>query len=452
MKSNYILLLLLSVTWLHSYQTKDEIITAVKQHNVSYLRCLFSDLLNNLKEVIVPQSQIKNALYDGLYFDGSSIPGFTHIYDSDMHLALDTTTFRLITDDHEAYGVIICDVEYIPGHPYDGSARQALKEAIKKAADMGYGLHVGPEIEFFLFKENAPCDNKRYFDTTELMPYDSKPQHILAILNHYGVNAEKIHHEVAPGQYEFSIKYGDPLSIADQITLAKTALRGWASNHNLEALFMPKPLAGQNGSGMHIHFSLYDIKTGKNLFYDSQDINLLSETAHHFIAGVLQHLRELSIFFNSTVNSFKRLVPCYEAPIYICWAPKNRSALVRIPDFIHPHAARAELRCPDALCNPYLAFAALLHAGLDGIETKASLGQAIKTNLYKLNKEQINNYGITVLPTSLHEALTYFRTSTFAQHVFSQRLFNELETIKRKEVEEYNKIITSWEWERYKNC
>ena len=453
MKKQLLSLLLLLCCSISLYAHKQHMLKKITNHNIQFIRCFFTDLVAHLKEIMIPAQHIENAIDEGLYFDGSSIPGFTNIYESDMHLTLDTNTFRSVPTCDGNVGVVICDNGYGPGKPYDACPRNVLKQTMQKAAHLGYGLYVGLEIEFFLFDNNtkATCDTLGYCDREPCPLRAAQKRSLLQTLQQYGVDAVKLHHEVASGQHEIVINHHNPLVVADQIILAKHAIREWASQNNLDATFMPKPIFGQNGSGMHIHFSLCDINTGTNLFYDPYNSCGLSQTAYQFIAGVLKHIRELDAIFNSTINSFKRLVPGYEAPTYVCWANKNRSALIRIPEFDHDcgAAARAELRCPDALCNPYLAFTALLEAGLAGIQYQEIIPDAIEQNLYRLSPDEICTYGIQTLPTSLQHALDLFEASTFVQAIFSQRLRSEFLKAKNNEISLFNRIVTDWELKRY---
>lgn len=414
------------------------ILDMVQKNNIAIVRCLFTDLLAHPKEVTISADHLSHALKDGLYFDGSSIPGYSTIHDSDMHLTLDCTSFRTIKIEQETIGIIFCTIDPASNSCSDNiCARTALKTALQKAADMGYGVSVGVEIEFFLLDPNHnPCDSYAYFDVEPCSWRSTCNRQLINHLQGYGICVEKFHHEVAPGQYEISIHHANPLEIADCIVLAKHAIQEWAIRNNMQVSFMPKPLSTANGSGMHIHFSLHDITTKKNIFYSATDQYLLSKTAYHFIAGILNYIYELDIIFNPTVNSFERLVPGYEAPIYICWAPKNRSALIRIPEFnAHtPHAARAELRNPDASCNPYLAFTALLHMGLDGIEHQTPIAEAMSRNLYKLTLEEISHNNIQTLPSSLSHALELFQSSKQASTIFGQHICTEFSKAKLHEI------------------
>lgn len=422
---------------------------------VKYIDFMFTDLLGALRSVTLPLSKAKSALKHGLKFDGSSVPGCSTIYESDMHLKPNLNTCVVIGNALPT-ARIFCDVYRSEQEPYEADPRYLLQQQLLRAHELGFEFLIGPELEFFLFEPDTknklqPIDSERYFEADHTLEKEWKKLCLLEDLISNHVNVEKIHHEVAPGQHEISIEYDNALRMADQIVVAQHVIKTFAQAQDMKATFMPKPLFGTNGSGMHVHFSLYDTKNDRNAFYDKEDELYLSATARHFIAGVLQYVPEINAFLNSTVNSYKRLVAGYEAPVYICWATQNRSALIRIPQInvSQPRASRAELRSPDALSNPYILFTLLLAAGLDGIEQKMDLPQAVNENLYKMSLSEIQRRGIATLPASLEHAVAALQRSNFARKILGNRLVDEFLAIKNKEIAAYNRAVTNWEIEHY---
>ncbi len=455
--------MLLTITLLVSYTitqaiTETDIMRRMRDDEIEFVSFVFSDLLGNLKELIVPAEHVPNALEHGLNFDGSSVPGCTAITESDMLLKPDLNTFTVIpwTQDELTTARIVCDLYLSENEPYTGDPRYLLKTILKQAKDMGYEFFTGPELEFFLFTNDngsiTPCDNNKYFDVETDIGVHLNKRELLHALRAQGVDAEKLHHEVAPGQHEFSLKYGKAIDIADQIVIGKQTVKSFARQWGLYATFMPKPIYGENGSGMHIHFSLYDIANNRNAFYDANDSMYLSKTAKQYIAGVLKYVKEFTAILDSTINSYKRLVPGYEAPIYMCWGMKNRSAMIRIPRINADQvgAARAELRSPDALCNPYLSFAIILMAGLEGIKQNLDTVPPVEDNLYKLSIEEIMARGITLLPSSLNESVALLEQSTFVQTTLGKRMFSEFLKAKKKELLAFNTAVTDWEIKQYR--
>ena len=434
--------------------------TIIEEEKIQFVNFVFSDLLGNLKEITIPAKYALAKLEEGLFFDGSSVPGCTEIFQSDMFLKPDLDTFSIIpwTNNEEKTALVLCEVYRDEMTPYEADPRHILKKVTAEARQMGFEFFVGPELEFFLFKSpdfcdnsTTPCDEKGYIDAEKDIYSQVNKFFMINMLKRHNINVEKLHHEVAPGQHEIVIKHGDALSIADQVTLAKHAVKSLAKNSGLQATFMPKPLYGKNGSGMHVHFSLFNTHEQKNTFYSENSSDYLSETAHYFIAGVLHRVREITALLNPTVNSYKRLVPGYEAPIYICWGTKNRSALIRIPQCNEnkPAAARAEIRSPDPSCNPYLAFAALLKAGLEGIKNKEQLSPIVEENLYKMTQQQIVNQGIESLPSSLDEAIVLLENSSFIKEFFGTRFLSEYLKTKKAELRSFATAVTDWELHRY---
>ena len=437
--------------------TSTDVINQSLQANVEFVHVYFTALSGNFHDVIIPTAQLESALNNGLKFDGSSIPGCSNIFNSDMHLALDVHSFFInpaIKNQPQTARIFAC-VYQDEVTPYPADPRYLLEQAIESATALHYTFYVGPEIEFFLLEKNSageliPWDTGYYFGIEAQQKHENIRLEIMQALLEHGVIIEKLHHEVAPGQHEFSIEYDTAMHIADQIMIAKLVVKQVAQNYGLIATFMPKPFLGMNGSGMHIHFSMTDT-TNRNLFFDANDDAFLSPLAHNFIAGVLGRIQDGAIILNSTINSFKRLVPGYEAPVYICWAKKNRSALIRIPqiNINQPYAARAEIRSADALCNPYLAFTFLLQAGLAGIAKNEEIALATEENLFKLTLQEIKDRNIVTLPASLSQALTNFETSSTMLDIFNPTFIKEFAKLKAAEALQFQKTVTNWELQRY---
>jgi len=438
--------------------TNVSVMDACSQENVEFIHIYFTALSGNLYDIIIPIKKLESALMHGLKYDGSSIPGCSNIFESDMHLALDINSFFINPHikNQPKTARIFADVYQDETVPYPADSRYLLKQAIELAALSNYEFFVGPELEFFFVEKNndgeiIPWDSGYYCGIESQQKHETIKFEIMQILLDHGINLEKLHHEVAPGQHELVIQYNDPLTIADHIMLTKHLIKQIAGNYGIIATFMPKPFFGMNGTGMHIHFSLTEKTTGLNLFFDEQDDALLSSIAYNFITGILSRIEDGALVFNSTINSYKRLVPGYEAPVYICWAKKNRSALMRIPQINknQPYAARAEIRCGDALCNPYLAFTLLLQSGLAGIANNEQIIPATEENLFKLTLEEIQARNIITLPSSLQQAINNFTNSTIMPNIFSSTLIKELLKLKHAEVLQFQKAVTDWEIKRY---
>ena len=370
------------------------ILQRVADEQVEFVNLQFTDIIGMVKNVTIPVAQFADCLDHGVWFDGSSIEGFARVAESDMYLVPDLSSYALIPwDKSYTTARLICDVYMPDGKPFAGDPRFVLKQAIDEAEQMGFVYNVGPELEFFLFntgpdgKPNAdPHDAASYFDVSSDLATTIRRQMVQSMAA-FGIEVEAMHHEVASGQHEIDFRYGPALRTADQAVTFRMACKAVAQQHNLYATFMPKPIAGVAGSGMHVHQSLGDAKTGKNLFYDPNDSYGISQLARHFIAGLLAHAQGMAAILAPLVNSYKRLVPGYEAPVYLSWGRTNRSALVRVPRISHsrPQSTRAELRCPDPSCNPYLAFAVMLRAGLDGIRRELPLARPLEEDLYTLS-------------------------------------------------------------------
>jgi len=416
-----------------------------------------------LKSVSVPAARVKSVLKNGLKFDGSSIKGCSDITDSDMHLTPDTNSTILLPSNlrTDKTALIMCDIGISETKPYVGDPRYILKNVCKKLEEKNLQLNVGAELEFYIIdKNNKTYDDADYFDHSINISTANLRNEILGSLIRSGITIEKIHHEVGPGQWEVVVKYEDALKAADNIVLTKHIIKSICHKHNLTALFMPKPINNVNGNGMHIHYSIYDKIKKENIFFDNSHESMLSDFAHKFIAGNLALMKEVGAIFNPTINSYKRLIPGYEAPIFICWGIKNRSALIRIPlvNKNQGYAIRAELRCPDPSCNPYLAFAAIALTGIYGVENDLEYFPAIKENLYKLNQKDLELLPIEYLARDLTEALNCLEKSSFAKENFSEKLISEFIKAKREEILEYKSLdisnqsktkVSNWEIKKY---
>lgn len=442
---------MLSFAQLHA--NNKQLMQELKKNDVHFVTFLFSDLIGHIKEVCIPLDHVESALIDGIYFDGSSVPGCSKISQSDMLLKPDMSTTRIVPwlQGNNKTALILCDIWQDAHTPFSGDPRSMLKAAVHEIEQHGYTLNVGPELEFFILKEdNSPVDTQAYFNVQTNIKRTIEHNTIMHTLRSMGVDVEKLHHEVAKGQYEFSIKYGEPLLIADQIILAKYTLSAVLQEFGQKITFMPKPFSTQNGSAMHIHFSLWDTASQQNAFYDKNDEHHLSKIGKQFFAGILHNIKSLSVIFNPSINSYKRLVPGYEAPVYICWGTKNRSALIRMPEAHSAHSVRGELRCPDPLCNPYLAFTALLKAGFEGIEQTYESPLPVEKNLYKMNAAERINLAVASLPASLEHALELFKNSTFIFKAFGEQLANNIISLKEKEIHAYNTHVSDWELATYR--
>jgi glutamine synthetase len=438
-------------------RTNEEILATVEEQSVEFINLQFTDIVGMVKNVTIPVRQLPDCLDHGVWFDGSSIEGFARIAESDMFLIPDRETYAVIPWDQAAgypTARMICDVYTPDGKPFAGDPRHILRTAVAEAAREGMVYNVGPELEFFLFKPGAsgapmpdPHDAAGYFDVSTDMATHIRRQMVRALAA-FEIEVEASHHEVAIGQHEIDFKYGPALRTADHAVTFRTTLKAIAQQMGLYATFMPKPLAGINGSGMHVHQSLADAVTGKNLFYDADDPYGLSATARHFIAGLLAHAKGMIAILAPLVNSYKRLVPGYEAPVYLSWGRTNRSALVRVPR-ISPRrtqATRVELRCPDPSCNPYLAFAVMLKAGLDGIRRKLPLSEAAEEDLYHVDPRARN---LETLPGSLGEALEELARDDVVADALGPHVLERFLEAKAQEWDSYRVAVSQWELDRY---
>ena len=438
--------------------TADEqaVINEIDEQNIDFLRLQFTDILGVVKNVSVPAHQAEKAFTEGIYFDGSSIEGFVRIQESDMRLVPDPETFAVLPwrDDGDSGAArLICDIVDTDGEPFVGGPRQVLKSVLEKADEMGYTVSIGPEPEFFLFKTDdqgnattIPHDNGGYFDLAPKDLASDVRKEIIFTLEEMGFEIEASHHEVAEGQHEINFKYADALTTADNIATFRAVVRAVAAQHDLHATFMPKPIAEINGSGMHSHISLFD--EDGNAFADDADEFNLSETAYQFMGGVLNHAQAFTAVTNPTVNSYKRLVPGYEAPIYVAWSDTNRSALVRVPDAAGV-SARFEVRSPDPSCNPYLGYAALIAAGLHGIETDADPGEPVQEDIYEFDDAKRKEYGIDTLPPNLGSAVDELDADEVVSEALGPHVSEKFVEAKSQEFSEYLTQVSDWEEDRY---
>lgn len=438
--------------------TKKQIMELVKKHKVQFIDLQFTDLPGMVKGVTIPVHKLEKAIDHNVWFDGSSIEGFTRIHESDMYLKLDLDTFGVLPwtrNQDDTTARIICDVYLPDGTSFIGDPRCILRKQIKEAKKLGYDYYLGPELEFFLFKKDSngklspiPHDQAGYFDQTMDLGTEIRREMSFA-LDEMGVEVEALHHEVGIGQHEIDFKYDEALKTADNAITLKTVLKKIASLFGLYATFMPKPIAGIAGSGMHVHQSFF--KNGKNVFFDKDDPYYLSEVAKSFIAGQMAHIRAINALTNPLVNSYKRLVVGYEAPVYVTWAHINRSALIRIPRFTkgRSQAARCEFRCPDSACNPYLAFAVMLAAGLDGIKKKMKPPKPVEENVYQMTHEEMMARGIVTVAPDLKAALTALRDDSVIRGVLGEATFEKYYRAKKTEWDEYKVTVSEWEVQKY---
>ncbi len=433
--------------------TNEEVVAEVERSNVKFIRLWFTDVLGQLKSFAVTREELDNALTEGMGFDGSSITGFNPIEESDMVAWPDTSTFTILPyrPREQAVARMICDIKTPDGDPYVGDPRYVMRRALERAGSMGFDhFYLGPELEFFLFQDDQGTevlDRGGYFDLTTLDAASDLRRDMVLALEAVGIRVEYSHHEVGPSQHEIDMRYADGLAMADNVMTYRTIVKEVASTHGCYATFMPKPLMGENGSGMHVHQSLF--RGSKNAFFDASDEYFLSAEGKSFIAGLLRHAREFSCVFAQWVNSYKRLVPGYEAPVYTAWSRRNRSALIRVPLY-HPGketATRAEFRCPDPACNPYLTFAALLQAGLDGIEHGYELNAPMERNLYDLTPDERETAGIESLPETLGEAIEVGAHSEFLKRTLGDHIHDRYVALKRAEWDEFRLQVTPWELE-----
>ncbi|UCD15498.1 MAG: glutamine synthetase [Candidatus Omnitrophota bacterium] len=434
--------------------TRKDVLKIAKEKDVKFVRLWFADITGQMKGFSITRQELEDALEDGMGFDGSSIKGFARIDESDMIAMPDPTTFIILPyhEKEKAVAGMLCDILNPDRTPYQGDSRYILKKVLGKAKEEGLTFYIGPELEFFIFKDEKSTqilDEGGYFDITTLDAGNEVRREIILTLEQMGIQVEYSHHEVAPSQHEIDLRYTDAITMADIVMLYRMVVKEVAQKHGLYATFMPKPVFGVNGSGMHTHQSLFDGKS--NIFFDENDKYHLSDKGKAYIAGILRHAREITLVCNQWVNSYKRLVPGYEAPVYICWGSRNRSALVRVPMYKpgKEKATRVEFRSPDPACNPYLAFACMLAAGLKGINQNYSLGQPLERDVYNLTPQEMKDFGIDCLPGSLIEAIEISENSKFLRETLGEHIFSNLIMSKKIEWDEYRKQVHNYEITAY---
>ncbi len=436
--------------------TREEVKSLIKEYNIKFIKLQFVDINGQVKNMSVPSEQIDKALNNEIMLDGSSIKGFRSIETSDMFFHPDINSFQILPW-RNTNGVnaarLICDIYNSDGTPFEGCPRCNLKRVMEAAEKLGFSMNVGPEAEFFLFSKDKDGnvttdtqDRAGYYDVGPEDLGEDVRSDIVLTLQEMGFDIEASHHEVADGQHEIDFRYADILTAADNVTTFRIAVKAIAAQHNLHATFMPKPIFGINGSGMHCNVSLF--KDGKNAFYDEKAEYQLSDTAKYAVGGILKHVKSITAITNPVVNSYKRLVPGYEAPVYLAWSLANRSALVRVPAK-RGISTRVELRSPDPSCNPYLAFAAILEAALDGIRNKIDPPAPVESNIYKLTTKERKKQRIDSLPGSLYEALELMDKSLVARAALGDHIFTEFMTAKNKEWDSYRTDVSKWELDRY---
>jgi len=431
------------------------VLSQAKEQNVKFIRMWFTDILGFLKSFAITIGELERALEQGMGFDGSSIEGFVRIDESDMLAIPDPSTFQLLPwrpREHAAVARMFCDIVRPGGELFEGDPRFVLKRNLARAAELGYTYYVGPELEFFYFKNSEspePLDQGGYFDSIPPDVASDFRRDTVLTLDEMGIEVEYSHHEVAPSQHEIDLRYTDALTMADNVMTYRTVVKQIAQKYGVYATFMPKPIFGVNGSGMHVHQSLF--KGERNAFFDKNGEYHLSKIAKYYLAGLLKHAPEITAVTSQWVNSYKRLVPGYEAPVYISWARRNRSDLIRIPEYQpgRENATRIEFRSPDPACNPYLAFSVMLAAGLEGIEKKYELPEPIEENVFEMTEEERKKRGINTLPGSLYEAITLTEQSEVVKKALGDHVFSSFIANKKVEWDRYRTQITDYELKRY---
>ena len=430
------------------------VLQSAREHDVKFIRLWFTDILGALKSFAITVDELEGALEEGMSFDGGAIEGFARVDESDVRALPDPATFQLLPwrPKEQAVARMFCDIVHQDGTPFAGDPRYVLKRNLERAADLGYMFYVEPEMEFFYFRNSEspePLDQGGYFDLTPLDAGTDLRRETVLTLEQMGIPVEFSHHEAAPSQHEIDLRYTDALTMADATMTYRLVVKEIAMKNGVYATFMPKPLAGQNGSGMHTYQSLF--RGDENAFFDAKDVHHLSPIARAYMAGLLRHAREITLVTNQWVNSYKRLTPGYEAPVYITWARRNRSDLLRVPDYKQGHEAstRVEYRAPDAACNPYLAYSVMLAAGLAGIEHEYPLPDAAEVDVADMSHEERVRCGIEMLPGSLMEAIRAAESGTLLRETLGDHVFESLIRNKRLEWEAYRSQVTEWEVKRY---
>jgi glutamine synthetase len=436
-------------------ESKEYVLKMAKEHDVKFIRLWFTDILGILKGFAITVEELEGALEQGMGFDGSSIQGFARIDESDMVAMPDPDTFQLLPwrpRVHHAVARMFCDIQKPGGELFEGDPRYVLKRNLKRAADMGYTFYVGPELEYFYFQDSKGTqglDEGGYFDMTPLDVATDLRRETVLTLEEMGIAVEYSHHEVAASQHEIDMRYTDALTMADNVMTYRLVVKQIALQQGVYATFMPKPVFGINGSGMHVHQSLF--KGDTNAFFDEGDEHHLSKVAKFYIAGLLGHAPEITAVTNQWVNSYKRLVPGYEAPVYLSWARRNRADLIRVPEYMpgKEKATRMEFRSPDPACNPYLAFSVMLAAGLEGIEKEYEVPDPVEENVYEMTEEERSRRGIGTLPGSLWEAIQLAEKSELVQRALGDHVFDAFIKNKRIEWDQYRSQVTDYELKRY---
>ena len=434
--------------------TKDKVLKAVTDDGISVVRLWFTDILGQLRGFAITPRELENALNDGIGFDGSSVEGFARIHESDLMAFPDPGTFKILPPEVGGFRsvVMFCDLKTPEGEPYEGDPRYVLKRNLEKIQQRGYTFFIGPELEYFYFKDDKHTevlDNAGYFDASAVSQGTLLRKQSIQILEKLGIKVEYSHHEVAPSQHEIDLRYNNALEMADTVLTYRFVVKEIARQNGVYATFMPKPIFGENGSGMHTHQSIF--KGERNLFYSPDDGYHLTDFAKSYMAGLLKHIREMTAILNQWVNSYKRLVPGYEAPVYISWGQKNRSALVRVPRYRmgKENSTRIELRSPDPVCNPYLAFSAMLNAGMKGIEGQYELPEPIEENIYEMSPAVRKNLDIGTLPGSLAESIREMQNSELMKETLGDHVFNKFIENKLIEWGRYRSIVSDYELAKY---
>jgi glutamine synthetase len=432
----------------------DDVRDVVEERDISFIQFWFTDVLGMLKSFAITPSELEEGLTEGMGFDGSSIEGFARIQESDMIAKPDPTTLQLVPwrIGERPVARMFCDILNPDGTPYEGDPRYVLKRLLKKVADQGYTFYLGPELEYFYFKDNKCTeilDTGGYFDSRPLDLGSTLRRDTIFALQSMGIEVEYSHHEVAPSQHEIDLRYDEGLRMADKTMTYRVVVKEIARKHGVYATFMPKPIFGQNGSGMHTHQSLF--KGDRNAFYDAMDNYNLSDIAKHYIAGLIHHAPEITAVTNQWVNSYKRLVPGYEAPVYVSWARRNRSTMIRVPMYKpgKEQATRIEFRSPDPACNPYLAFAVMLGAGMSGVEKKLELPDPIEEDIYEMNPAERRAHGITDLPGNLYSATLEAEKSELVKEVLGDHIFDKFIENKKIEWDNYRTHVSAFEIGKY---
>ncbi|UCG54446.1 MAG: glutamine synthetase [Dehalococcoidia bacterium] len=436
-------------------EANEYVLKTAKEHDVKFIKFWFTDILGILKSFSITVEELEGALEEGMGFDGSSIEGFARIDESDMVALPDPDTFVILPwrpREHRAVARMFCDILRPGGEPFDGDPRFVLKTNLKRAADMGYTFYVGPELEYFYFKDvhgTEPLDAGGYFDMTPLDAATDMRKETVLILEEMGIGVEYSHHEVAPSQHEIDMRYTDALTMADNVMTYRLVVKEVALKNGVHATFMPKPIFGQNGNGMHVHQSLF--KGDRNAFFDQNDKYCLSDVAKGYIAGLLKHASEITSICNQWVNSYKRLVPGYEAPVYQSWARRNRADLVRVPEYKpgREKATRIEFRSPDPACNPYLAFSVMLAAGLEGIEKGYELPEPVEENIYEMTEAEREKRSIGTLPSNLLLATLQTEKSELVRKALGQHVFAAFIQNKKIEWDQYRPQVHKYELDKY---